>query len=77
MQQTGLTDEERSHKLAQVFDNATEKLCSYWNKTHDGYPVIPIPYPCLKKGTPYNDHGLVAKLIKSGINAVTADPLCM
>ncbi len=74
MRQTELTEAERTNKLAKVFDNAIETLCSYWNKTHDGHPVIPIPYPCFKQGIPYNDHDLVAKLLKSGINAARADP---
>ncbi|XP_070548150.1 uncharacterized protein [Ptychodera flava] len=73
-QQTNLSMQERREKQAEVFDGAIKMLNNFWRREHDGFPITPIPVPCMKANMPYNDHEDVEKLFKKGIREILTTP---
>ena len=67
---SGISDEERSQKEAEVFDKAIDQLCqTYWaDATFDGYPVFRRIIPCLSSSCgEYDDYNAVHEFIRAPI----------
>ena len=70
----GLTAEQVSLEESQMFDNAFEMLCSYWqDKTYDGYDIYPKAVPCQEPHERLSDSKELDKFFQSSPKQITSD----